>query len=273
MFVLRRWRKLGAWQAPASTLCVALTFLLIGAGPSDGSEYQVKAAYVYNFAKAAHWSAQALAADSNLVIGVLGGDEEFVKVLRDTLSNKSINRHSIEIRHLRSPEEIKFCHLVFFRSSERNARSIIANLNTKNVLLVGEDKQFLSDGGMINLDLENGKVSYEINSAALRESAISYEETLAKISGTDDTEAIRTESTRRIMLRVNPEYPEIAARMRLAGSVQLQAIVRADGTVKQVKVVGGHPMLAAAAANAVKQWRYETSTKETTEVVKISFGQ
>jgi TonB family protein len=55
--------------------------------------------------------------------------------------------------------------------------------------------------------------------------------------------------------------------------VQLQAIVRADGTVKQVRVVGGHPVLAEAAVAAVTKWRFEAAAKETIESVRVIFGQ
>jgi TonB family protein len=61
--------------------------------------------------------------------------------------------------------------------------------------------------------------------------------------------------------------------MNLRGIVQLQVVVRADGTVKEVHVVGGHPMLAAAAEQAVMKWRYQPAAKETIETVKIAFGQ
>jgi outer membrane biosynthesis protein TonB len=65
----------------------------------------------------------------------------------------------------------------------------------------------------------------------------------------------------------------LAASLKLFGSVQLQAVVRADGTVKKVKVIGGHPVLAEAAAAAIMRWRYEVGPRETTESVKISFGE
>ena len=61
--------------------------------------------------------------------------------------------------------------------------------------------------------------------------------------------------------------------MRLAGTVQVQAVVRADGTVKEVKVIGGHPFLANALTQAVRKWRYEPSSKESVELVKFNFGQ
>jgi outer membrane biosynthesis protein TonB len=49
-------------------------------------------------------------------------------------------------------------------------------------------------------------------------------------------------------------------------------LVERDGTVKEVEIVGGHPLLAEALARAVKQWKYQPAAKETTEVVKFSFS-
>ncbi len=52
----------------------------------------------------------------------------------------------------------------------------------------------------------------------------------------------------------------------------MQALVRRDGTVKEVKVIGGHPLLAEAVMQAVMKWRYEPGTKETVVLVKVSFS-
>jgi protein TonB len=60
--------------------------------------------------------------------------------------------------------------------------------------------------------------------------------------------------------------------MKLTGTVQVEALVRRDGTVKEVKVIGGHPLLAEAVTQAVMKWRYEPATKETVILVKISFS-
>ena len=68
-----------------------------------------------------------------------------------------------------------------------------------------------------------------------------------------------------------PLYPGIAKTMNLRGSVQLEVTVKPDGSVKDVRVIGGHPLLADAAIRSVKQWRYEPSGRETTEVVKVNF--
>ena len=57
--------------------------------------------------------------------------------------------------------------------------------------------------------------------------------------------------------RVQPEYPRIAQVMRLSGIVELQARIGTDGTVQELEVVSGNPILARAAIEAVQQWRYQ----------------
>jgi len=54
--------------------------------------------------------------------------------------------------------------------------------------------------------------------------------------------------------------------------VQVQVLVKPDGTVKEVKILGGHPLLAAALARAVMKWKYQPAPRETVEAVKFSFG-
>ena len=59
-----------------------------------------------------------------------------------------------------------------------------------------------------------------------------------------------------ILSRVNPPYPLLAKQARISGSVKLEGIIAKDGTVQQLKVLSGHPLLVTAAVEAVKQWRY-----------------
>jgi protein TonB len=60
-----------------------------------------------------------------------------------------------------------------------------------------------------------------------------------------------------LVKKVQPNYPSQAVSLRIEGAVNLQAIIAKDGTIKEVKVLGGHPLLARAAADAVRQWRYK----------------
>jgi periplasmic protein TonB len=56
--------------------------------------------------------------------------------------------------------------------------------------------------------------------------------------------------------RVQPMYPPLARQTRISGTVRLHAIIAKDGTVKELEVISGHPLLVQAALDAVRQWRY-----------------
>jgi protein TonB len=57
--------------------------------------------------------------------------------------------------------------------------------------------------------------------------------------------------------QVKPVYPPLARQARIQGTVVLQALISKDGTIENLHLVSGHPMLAPAAIEAVKQWRYK----------------
>ena len=77
--------------------------------------------------------------------------------------------------------------------------------------------------------------------------------------------------TRKIKSQVAPTYPELARRMGITGVVKIQVRVDKNGVVKETKLVGGHPVLANAAMEAMKKWRYETSPDETVGIVEFRF--
>ena len=68
-------------------------------------------------------------------------------------------------------------------------------------------------------------------------------------------------------------YPETARRMHLAGAVRLDVMIAANGKVKKVDVLGGNPVLAAAAVNAVKDWTYEPAPSDSSETIVVKFDQ
>jgi TonB family protein len=76
---------------------------------------------------------------------------------------------------------------------------------------------------------------------------------------------------RRAKSKVQAVYPDLARKMNITGTVKVQVVVSPNGTVKDAKVIGGHPVLASAALDAVKKWRFEPSTVESTGVVDFKF--
>ena len=79
------------------------------------------------------------------------------------------------------------------------------------------------------------------------------------------------EIVRRAKNRVQPLYPELARRMNLAGTVKIQVVVAPNGIVKEARVVGGHPVLATAALDAAKKWRFEPAAGESSGVIDFKF--
>jgi len=82
----------------------------------------------------------------------------------------------------------------------------------------------------------------------------------------------RAADDRAIKSRVPPVYPELARRMKISGIVVLEATVDPEGKVKGVKTVNGNRLLATAAEDAVRQWRFASGSGESTVSVKINFA-
>jgi hypothetical protein len=155
-----------SWQPlPLAIRAIGLALLafqpLALAQGQDATEDQVKAAYLLNFARLAEWPSSVLPeGTSPLVIGVSGGDEEFLHVLQVVVQGKLAGTHSLMVKTASSKEEMRSCYIVFFRASERkHVAAAIAGLAQAGVLLVGEDELFLRQGGMVNLVRENMEAS------------------------------------------------------------------------------------------------------------------
>ena len=77
--------------------------------------------------------------------------------------------------------------------------------------------------------------------------------------------------TRKVKTKVAPMYPGTGRGMSIAGTVKIAVVVAPNGTVKETKVVGGHPMLVNAAMDAVKKWKFEAGPEESTGTVEFKF--
>jgi TonB family protein len=76
---------------------------------------------------------------------------------------------------------------------------------------------------------------------------------------------------RRARIKVQPSYPDLARRMNIVGTVKVEVVVSPNGAVKDAHVVGGHPVLAGAALDAAKKWRFEPASAESSGVIDFKF--
>jgi periplasmic protein TonB len=76
---------------------------------------------------------------------------------------------------------------------------------------------------------------------------------------------------RKLLEQPVPIYPQLAHRSGLSGTVKVQIVIAQDGHVKDVKVIGGHPLFVDATVDALKKWKYAPSSSETTAALEFNF--
>jgi YfiR/HmsC-like len=137
------------------------------------SEYQVKAACIYNFTKFVEWPPEAFPDPSSpFVIGVIG-DDPFNGELHRAVQNKDVCGRRFVVRHLRNADEARSCQILFVSRSERKSMGdILAAVSSLPILTVSETERFVQSGGIINFLIEQNKVRFEINAAAAKKASL-----------------------------------------------------------------------------------------------------
>jgi hypothetical protein len=157
------------WQRSGKAIAL---LLLCGASAvpavaQSATEDQVKAAYLFNFAKFIEWPAETFAAADSALNFCTLGRSPVVDELDSSVRGKSINRHTIAVRHLRGPEEMQGCHLVFLAASAgKQQQKLVLAAKGSPVLLVAEISGFAQAGGTINFYSEAGRLLFEVNIGA-----------------------------------------------------------------------------------------------------------
>ena len=81
-----------------------------------------------------------------------------------------------------------------------------------------------------------------------------------------------SENVRTIIRRIQPQYPALAQRMSIKGTVKLEVEVEPNGSVKSMNAKGGHPLLVEAAQDAIRQWKWQSASHETLESIEVRFN-
>jgi TonB family protein len=79
------------------------------------------------------------------------------------------------------------------------------------------------------------------------------------------------DAKRKIVSKVAPVYPELARKMQISGTVRVEAVVAPNGKLKLTTVIGGSPVLAAAAVDAIEKWKWAPAPQESKEIIELNF--
>jgi hypothetical protein len=163
-------------------ILVALVACVCRAAPAAGTpEYEVKAAYVYNFAKFVEWpDTEPL---SSLTVCIYGKDP-FGGFLDEAVRGKLVHTLSVAVRRLAEGDESwDSCQILFFGVGNSNPRidALVARLRGRSILTIGETDGFAERGGMIGLVVDRGRVRFDINLAAIAEARLQVSSRLVEL--------------------------------------------------------------------------------------------
>ena len=145
-------------------LVIAVGLCLTRSAHAASREYQVKAAFIYNFTQFIEWPKDAFGGpDAPFVVGVVG-DDPFDGALEKIMASKSVGSRPIVTRHFSSAADVGPCQILFVPATmDSSFRALLDKTGSAPVLIVGESEALLPTGGAVRLFLEDGKMRFEIN--------------------------------------------------------------------------------------------------------------
>ena len=145
-------------------------------------EYDIKAAYLYNFINYIDWPADSLPpAGGTITIGIVG-ENPFGQAL-NPLNGKPVKGRTLIVKQVATAKDLEACQIVFISASEKaRLPEIFAQLKDARVLTVSEMDGFASQGGIINFISERNKVRFEINPDAARRLGLTISSELLKLA-------------------------------------------------------------------------------------------
>ncbi len=162
---------------------VAVSLFISHGGPAAAqqpSEYQVKAAFLYNFLNFVEWP-QSVLNDTTLTIGILGTNP-FKEAIRRFEARK-VEGRSLRIVHSERLQDLPFCHILFVSNSEEKSfTQIFQYLSNQPTLTVGETEDFAQQGGIVNFFLQDKKVRFEINLQQSKDARLQLSSKLLKLA-------------------------------------------------------------------------------------------
>jgi hypothetical protein len=177
--ILRR-----AWFLSIISSCVLAGFCLhVQAQQPKADEFQVKAAYLYNFGRFIEWpNENASGKNEAFEICVLGADP-FGPTLDATLARETIDGKSVAAKRISKPQDVDSCRIVFISSSEEgHLKEVLAALDKASVLTVSDIPRFSERGGMIGFILDGNRVRFDVNLASAQDARLTLSSELLKVA-------------------------------------------------------------------------------------------
>jgi hypothetical protein len=174
-------------RAGAVVALLALVVAGVGGRPARAQqqalEYEVKAAFLYNFINFVTWPANSFTGPSDPLALCVYGPDPFGRILDRTIDGGTSGDRPLVIERIRDEGSIDHCDAVFVPvAAAGRASSVMRAASMKPILMIGESPDFLSKGGMINFVLESGRVRFDINAEAASARGLSISSRLLRVA-------------------------------------------------------------------------------------------
>jgi hypothetical protein len=147
------------------------------------AEYQLKAAYLFNFAKFTEWPAAALPAGAAVTVCVTGRDP-FGEALAG-IETKTVQNHPVRVRRGVRIDDLRGCHLVFVgESEERRLPELFRNAEAASALTLGDTEGFVDHGGTIGLVTRDNRILFDVNMDSARRAGLRLSSQMLKLART-----------------------------------------------------------------------------------------
>jgi hypothetical protein len=178
----RPWSALPGLHAAVWVICALGAVSSVPAQTEKPSEYQVKAAYLYNFGRFVHWPAGSGEVRTNRFRICVLGRNPFGSAL-EGLTGQIISGRSVATRAISRPQDAGKCEVLFVGASEQDHLSeILAAIQKQSILTVSDMPHFIARGGMIEFVTQDNKVRFQVNRAAAEAAGLSLSSDLLKLA-------------------------------------------------------------------------------------------
>ena len=173
---------------PFCAMALAALLSLAAAAPTRGqdnpsTEYQVKAAFVFNFAKFVEWPVDTFKSENDPIVFCVFRHDPFGSALDEIIRGKAINNRAVLARRITELPDLKSCQLVFVSSVEYGHLSeVLKSLKGTSALVVGESEGFAERGGGIQFFPEDKKLRFAVNVDAIQRARLTVSSKLLALA-------------------------------------------------------------------------------------------
>ena|SRR5438270_321265 len=179
---MRHAQRVRVWLASLGTSALLLAPGL-NLNAQSVSEDQVKAAYMYNFAKFVEWPPGDFASTTAPFRFCVLDDRSFQSELIQVVKGKAIAGRPVIVVPVQNTDDFGNCHILFVGSSKADQLPhIIATLRNRSVLSVGETEGFVDEGGIISFVLQDNRVRFQVNHKAAKQAGLEISSRLLAVA-------------------------------------------------------------------------------------------